>query len=69
MSSIKFTQPAEYDLIDIEYYIFVDLENPQAAERISNGILDTAEQIGLFPTKHPFVNDPLLAKIGLRMTS
>ena len=28
---VVFTEPAEYDLLDIEYYIFVDLCNPQAA--------------------------------------
>lgn len=33
MASVVFTEPAEYDLLDIEYYIFVDLCNPKAAER------------------------------------
>lgn len=27
--SVLFTEPAEYDLLDIEYYIFVDLCSPQ----------------------------------------
>ena len=36
MASVVFTEPAEYDLLDIEYYIFVDLCNPQAAQRISS---------------------------------
>ena len=40
MTSVVFTEPAEYDLLDIEYYIFVDLCNSQAAQRISDGILD-----------------------------
>ena len=31
MASVVFSEPAEYDLLDIEYYIFVDLCNPQAA--------------------------------------
>lgn len=38
MAGVVFTEPAEYDLLDIEYYIFVDLGNPQAAQRISDGI-------------------------------
>lgn len=42
MANVVFTEPAEYDLLDIEYYIFVDLCNPQAAQRISDGILDAA---------------------------
>ena len=29
MASVVFTEPAEYDLLDIEYYIFVDLCNPK----------------------------------------
>lgn len=43
MTSVVFTEPAEYDLLDIEYYIFIDLCNSQAAQRISDGILDAAE--------------------------
>lgn len=39
MTSVVFTEPAEYDLLDIEYYIFVDLCNSQAAQRISDGTL------------------------------
>ena len=33
VADVVFTEPAEYDLLDIEYYIFVDLCNPQAAQR------------------------------------
>lgn len=44
MTSVVFTEPAEYDLLDIEYYIFVDLCNSRAAQRISDGILDAAEK-------------------------
>lgn len=32
MANVVFTEPAEYDLLDIEYYIFVDLKNLQASE-------------------------------------
>ncbi len=34
MARVVFTEPAEYDLLDIEYYIITDLSNPQAAKRI-----------------------------------
>lgn len=34
MTKVVFTQPAEYDLTDIEYYIFFELENPQASDFI-----------------------------------
>lgn len=68
MASVVFTEPAEYDLLDIEYYIFVDLCNPQAAQRISDGILDAAEKLGQYPAGHPLVDDELLQSVGLRMT-
>lgn len=50
MASVVFSEPAEYDLLDIEYYIFVDLCNPQAARRISDGILDAAEKLSEYST-------------------
>lgn len=68
MVNVVFTEPAEYDLLDIEYYIFVDLCNPQAANRISDGILDAAGRLAEYPEGHPFVEDELLRRIGLRMT-
>ena len=68
MANVVFTEPAEYDLLDIEYYIFVDLCNPQAAQRISDGILDTAEKLSEYPTAHPLIDDELLRSVGLRMT-
>lgn len=68
MASVVFTEPAEYDLLDIEYYIFVDFCNPQAAQRISGGILDAVEKLSKYPTGHPLVDDELLRSVGLRMT-
>ncbi len=67
MANVVFTEPAEYDLLDIEYYIFVDLCNPQASERITEGIFGVAERLGEYPTGHPLVDDELLRSIGLRM--
>ena len=63
-----FTEPAEYDLLDIEYYIFVDLCNPQAAQRISDGILDVAGKLEEYPEGHPLVGDELLGRMGIRIT-
>ncbi len=68
MANIVFTEPAEYDLLDIEYYIFVDLNNPQASERVIDGILDAAEKLEDFPEDHPLLDDELLCRLGLRMT-
>lgn len=52
MDRMVFTEPAEYDLLDIEYYIFVGLCNPQASVRITEGILDAAEKLCDYPTGH-----------------
>ncbi len=67
MARVVFTEPAEYDLLDIEYYIFANLCNPRAAQRISNGILDMASKLAEYPEGHPLVADELLRRIGLRM--
>lgn len=68
MARVVFTEPAEYDLMDIEYYIFVDLCNPQAAQRISDGILDAAGKLEEYPEGHPLVGDELLGRMGIRIT-
>lgn len=67
MARVVFTEPAEYDLLDIEYYIFVDLCNPQAAQRISDGILDAAGKLEEYPEGHPLVGDELLGRMGIRI--
>ncbi len=68
MARVVFTEPAEYDLLDIEYYIFVDLCNPQAAQRISEGILGAAGKLAEYPEGHPLVGDELLGRMGIRIT-
>lgn len=68
MANVVFTEPAEYDLLDIEYYIFVDLGNPQASHRITDGILEVAEGLAVHPERHSLVADELLRRLGLRMT-
>ncbi len=68
MARVVFTEPAEYDLLDIEYYIFVDLCNPQAAQRISDGILDAAGKLEEYPEGHPLVGDELLGRMGIHIT-
>lgn len=62
MARVVFTEPAEYDLLDIEYYIFVDLCNPQAAQRISDGILGAADKLAEYPEGHPLVGEELLGR-------
>lgn len=59
MAKVLFTEPAEYDLIDIEYYIHVHLCNPELAGRIVDGILDKAKMLATYSKKHPYVGDDL----------
>lgn len=68
MARVVFTEPAEYDLLDIEYYIFVDLCNPQAAQRISDGILGAVDKLAEYPEGHPLVGEELLGRMGIRIT-
>ena len=68
MARVVFTEPAEYDLLDIEYYIFVNLCNPQAAQRISDGILGAAGKLAEYPEGHPLVGDELLGRMEIRIT-
>ncbi len=68
MARVVFTEPAEYDLLDIEYYIFVNLCNPQAAQRISDGILGAAGELAEYPEGHPLAGDELLGRMGIRIT-
>lgn len=50
-----------------KYYIFVDLGNPQAAQRISDGI-KKAEALAEYLERHPMVRDELLSRLGIRTT-
>ena len=43
MAKVKITDPANYDLIDIEYAISIDLCNYVASERIIGGIIAKIE--------------------------
>ncbi|MCM1179270.1 MAG: type II toxin-antitoxin system RelE/ParE family toxin [Clostridium sp.] len=68
MARVVITEPAEYDLLDIEYYIRVHLCNPSAAERMIDGILEMLWGLAQFPERYHYVNDDLLRKLSLRMT-
>ncbi|MCL2052350.1 MAG: type II toxin-antitoxin system RelE/ParE family toxin [Lachnospiraceae bacterium] len=67
MTDVMFSEPADYDLIDIEYYISTHLFNYQAADRIVDGIIKEAADLLAFPKKYPVVSDSLFARLGLRI--
>lgn len=67
MYRIIVTEPAEYDLINIETYIRQTLRNPEAAIRTGNVIINTLETLYEMPERQPLVNDELLAGLGIRL--
>lgn len=68
MIDVIITEPAEYDLIDIEYYIGIELENKSSAERIVDGIIVQIQQLADMPKKYKLIDDILLESLGIRMT-
>lgn len=68
MSIVKFTEPAEFDLILIDNYISKELMNPDASKNTIDGIINTAEKLCMFPREHQLVSDSVLAHLGFRMT-
>ena len=67
MAKVVFTNPAKFDLLDIEHYIFTELKNPQAANRIIDGILNVAQSLRTNPQRHSLLNDKILKQVGLRI--
>ena len=68
MSVVKFTEPAELDLFLIHDYISQELHNPGSADDIIDGIIEEANNLSVFPLKHQYVNDAILARLGFRLT-
>lgn len=69
MARVVFTKPAKYDLLDIEYYIFVKLQNPQAARRVVDGILDVSESLREYPQRHALIKGANIQQVGIRKVS
>ena len=63
-----FTKLAEFDLLDIEYYIYTELCNPQATKRTTDGILNVVESLKEHPLRHALVRDSILGNAGVRRT-
>lgn len=68
MANVIFTKHAKYDLLDVEYYIYTELCNPQAAKRITDGILNVVESLKEYPARHALVKDSILRNAELRRT-
>ena len=49
MYKVEFLPLAQQDLIDIVQYISKELENPEAAHRLADGLINAGERIAEFP--------------------
>jgi plasmid stabilization system protein ParE len=56
---------AREDLADI--YCYIALDNPDAALKTTDNILDIIDALREFPNRYPLVSDAALAKQGYRM--
>ena len=53
MYTIEYLPIAGRDMVDIAKYIGVKLENPEAAERLAEKMIEAAEQLTYMPYKCP----------------
>lgn len=67
MAKVVLSEPAKDDLLDIEYYISIELCNPQSAKKIANGILNVIRSLEVYPRRHSYVNNTNLRIRGVRM--
>jgi len=65
--SYEFTPIAEQDLHDIFDYISLELDSPQAADRLIDRIQAAVEAVCDFPFSRPLLNDETLHDKGYRI--
>jgi len=63
--NVKVLPIAREDIADIYHYI--SLDNPDAALRVTDKIMDKIDTLEKFPERCPIVPDSVLAKQGYRM--
>ena len=64
--NLKITPQAEQDIENIGDYIAIKLKNPSTALNIVKGIRQTIKTLQLMPLRHELIDDPVLAKHGIR---
>ena len=60
---------ANADLFNALKYIAYELENPQAATSLADGVEKCYADLEAFPAAHELCRDPVLARIGYRRYS
>ena len=66
MYKVVISPSANADLFNALKYIAFELENPQAATKLADGIEKCYTDLEEFPAAHEFCRDPVLARIGYR---
>ena len=62
--TVRVLRRAEADLAEIQRYVARD--DPDAADRIVDDLLDSMERLGRLPTMAPLACDPRLKALGYR---
>ena len=63
MYKVVISPSANADLFNALKYIAFELENPQAATKLADGIEKCYTDLEEFPAAHEFCRDPVLARI------
>ena len=66
MYKVVISPSANADLFNALRYIAYELENPQAATSLANGVERCYADLEEFPAAHEPCRDPVLARIGYR---
>ena len=64
--SIQYAESAEFDLIDVMHYIAVELNEPEAALRLTDTIDASIGSLSSMPHRCTLVDDERLATLGYR---
>ena len=66
MYNVVISPSANADLFNALKYIAHELENPQAATKLADGVEACYEALADFPAAHELCRDPVLARMGYR---
>ena len=64
--NVRYTESAEFDLIDIIHYIAVELNEPEAAFNLADNIYTFIGSLSSMPYRYALVNEERLAVLGYR---
>jgi addiction module RelE/StbE family toxin len=65
--TVKFSEPAKYDMQSAVDYICGELKNPLSARKLLEDAKIAANSLSEFPGRHPIIENELLGSYGIRM--